>query len=114
MLLSVVELVGWSLRIGCPRIEIVSSSQHISDGMLICGPESVLIIERGYFDDKPQAILPYYANGVDESVMMRPTSAPVARLNNQTFGVAVAAVVGGGSGMFLFHYIQRITGISMS
>jgi hypothetical protein len=56
-----------------------------------------LIIERGYFDDKPQAIVPYYASGVDETVTMRPKSAPVARLNNETWNVAVAAVVGGGS-----------------
>jgi hypothetical protein len=61
--------------------------------------ESVLIIERGYFDDKPQAIIPVYASAVDESVMMRPTSAPVANLGNKTYSVAVPAVVGGGSGM---------------
>ncbi|EHK98176.1 putative sterigmatocystin biosynthesis monooxygenase stcF [Glarea lozoyensis 74030] len=78
--------------------------------------KTVLIIERGYFDDKPEAILPYYAKGVDESVMMRPRSAPVARLNNQTFGVAVAAVVGGGSGQtgreILFRGL-RATGVEI-
>ena len=61
-------------------------------------PETVLVVERGYFDNKPEAIVPFYASGVDESVMMRPKSAPVANLNNSTYDVAVPAVVGGGSG----------------
>ena len=60
-------------------------------------PETVLVIERGYLDDKPQAIIPYLGNTVDESVMMRPISAPVPKLNNSTFSVAVAGVVGGGT-----------------
>ncbi|KAK4151279.1 pyranose dehydrogenase 3 [Chaetomidium leptoderma] len=58
---------------------------------------SVLVIERGYFDDKPEAIVPWYANQLDDSVMIRPESAPNPELNNTTSSVAVAAVVGGGS-----------------
>lgn len=69
---------------------------------------TVLVIERGYIDDKPQAYIPYYANGVDEEVMMRPTSAPVERLGNKRFNVAVPAVVGGGSGKLSILSICRI------
>ncbi|KAK8004709.1 hypothetical protein PG990_010746 [Apiospora arundinis] len=58
---------------------------------------TVLVIERGGFDDKPQAIVPYYANGLDTSVMLRPKSAPIPNLNNTQWDVNVAAVVGGGS-----------------
>ncbi|KAK3400679.1 GMC oxidoreductase-domain-containing protein, partial [Sordaria brevicollis] len=58
---------------------------------------SVLVIERGDFDDKPEAIIPYYANGLDVDVLISPTSAPNPQLNNDTFSVAVPAVVGGGS-----------------
>ncbi|KAA8624046.1 hypothetical protein SMACR_07654 [Sordaria macrospora] len=58
---------------------------------------SVLVIERGSFDDKPEAIVPYYANGLDLDVLISPTSAPNPQLNNDTFSVAVPAVVGGGS-----------------
>ncbi|KAK3291715.1 uncharacterized protein B0H64DRAFT_477917, partial [Chaetomium fimeti] len=58
---------------------------------------SVLIIERGDFDNKPQAIIPYYANQLDTSVLMRVPSAPDEKLNNLTYSVAAAAVVGGGS-----------------
>ncbi|KAK4040167.1 pyranose dehydrogenase 3 [Parachaetomium inaequale] len=58
---------------------------------------TVLVIERGYFDDKPEATVPWYANGLDTSVMTRPESAPNPELNNTTSLVAVAAVVGGGS-----------------
>lgn len=61
----------------------------------------MLVLERGYFDDKPQAIIPAYASAVDESVMMRPTSVPIVELNGRRVGVAVAAVVGGGSGMII-------------
>ncbi|CAG8949018.1 hypothetical protein HYFRA_00002146 [Hymenoscyphus fraxineus] len=58
---------------------------------------SVLVLERGFFDDKPEAIIPAFASAVDESVMMRPTSAPIPGLNGRRIGVAVPAVVGGGS-----------------
>ncbi|KAK3291476.1 uncharacterized protein B0H64DRAFT_427067 [Chaetomium fimeti] len=58
---------------------------------------TVLVIERGYFDDKPEAIVPWYAHGLDTSVMIRPESAPNPELDNTTSLVAVAAVVGGGS-----------------
>ncbi|KAL2262107.1 hypothetical protein VTK26DRAFT_2468 [Humicola hyalothermophila] len=58
---------------------------------------TVLVIERGYFDDKPEAIVPWYANSLDESVLISPQSAPNPGLNNTTWRVAVAAVVGGGS-----------------
>ncbi|KAK3935485.1 putative GMC oxidoreductase [Diplogelasinospora grovesii] len=59
---------------------------------------TVLVIERGDFDNKPQAIVPYWANALDTSVLMRVPSAPNAKLNNSTASsVAVAAVVGGGS-----------------
>ncbi|KAK6839123.1 cellobiose dehydrogenase [Apiospora arundinis] len=54
---------------------------------------TVLVIERGGFDDKPQAIVPYYANGLDTSVMLRPKSAPIPNLNNTQWDVNVAAVV---------------------
>jgi len=60
-------------------------------------PDSVLVIERGDFDNKPQAIIPYWANALDTTVMSRPVSAPVAALNNITVNVPVAAVVGGGT-----------------
>ncbi|KAK3954442.1 hypothetical protein QBC32DRAFT_312061 [Pseudoneurospora amorphoporcata] len=43
------------------------------------------------------AIVPYYANGLDLDVLISPTSAPNPRLNNDTFSVAVPAVVGRGS-----------------
>jgi hypothetical protein len=62
-----------------------------------------LVIERGDFDDKLRAIVPSYASDLDESVLIRPKSAPIARLNNETWNVAVAAVVGGGSGKSLVH-----------
>jgi len=58
---------------------------------------SVLVIERGDFDDKPEAIVPWYANLMDTSVMIRPESAPNPKLKNATYPVPVAAVVGGGS-----------------
>ncbi|KAK3347230.1 GMC oxidoreductase-domain-containing protein, partial [Lasiosphaeria hispida] len=58
---------------------------------------TVLVIERGYFDNKPEAIVPFYANGLDVSVLIPVPSAPNAKLNNSTSDVAVAAVVGGGS-----------------
>ncbi|KAK4244850.1 pyranose dehydrogenase 3 [Corynascus novoguineensis] len=58
---------------------------------------TVLVIERGDFDDKPQAIVPWYATQLDTSVLIRPESAPDPGLNNTTYKVAVAAVVGGGS-----------------
>ncbi|KAK4240053.1 pyranose dehydrogenase 3 [Achaetomium macrosporum] len=58
---------------------------------------TVLVIERGYFDDKPEAIVPWFANAVDGSVMMSVQSAPNPELNNTASSVAVAAVVGGGS-----------------
>ncbi|KAK4175132.1 putative GMC oxidoreductase [Triangularia setosa] len=56
---------------------------------------TVLVIERGYFDDKPEAIIPWYANAVDTSVLLSPQSAPNPKLNNATRSVTVAAVVGG-------------------
>ncbi|KAK4120065.1 GMC oxidoreductase [Parathielavia appendiculata] len=58
---------------------------------------TVCVIERGYFDDKLEAIVPWYANGLDTSVMIRPVSAPIPELDNTTHNVAVAAAVGGGS-----------------
>jgi len=58
---------------------------------------SVLVIERGDFDNKPQAIVPYFANELDTSVLISPISAPNEKLNNATSAVAVPAVVGGGS-----------------
>ncbi|KAF1955148.1 alcohol oxidase [Byssothecium circinans] len=59
--------------------------------------KTVLIVERGDFADGPRAIYPYWARFLDTDVMIRPVSAPVAGLNNGTFNVPVAAVVGGGS-----------------
>ncbi|KAK8073298.1 Pyranose dehydrogenase 1 [Apiospora phragmitis] len=67
---------------------------------------SVLVIERGDFDDKPQVIVPYYATGLDTSVMMRPKSATVPNLNNSQWDVAVAAVVGGGSVLNRMGYLR--------
>ncbi|EAQ82924.1 hypothetical protein CHGG_10742 [Chaetomium globosum CBS 148.51] len=58
---------------------------------------SVLVIERGDFDNKPEAIIPYYGNALDTSVLMRVPSAPDEKLGNLTYSVAAAAVVGGGS-----------------
>jgi choline dehydrogenase-like flavoprotein len=56
-----------------------------------------LVIERGYFDDKPEAIVPWYASGLDTSVLISPESAPIPELENTTSSVAVPAVVGGGT-----------------
>ncbi|KAK4168294.1 putative GMC oxidoreductase [Cladorrhinum sp. PSN259] len=56
---------------------------------------TVLVIERGYFDDKPEAYIPYYALSVDVSQTISPRSAPIPKLNNSTRSVTVAAVVGG-------------------
>ena len=58
---------------------------------------SVLVIERGDFDNKPEAIIPYYGNLLDTSVLIRVPSASNEKLNNSTYSVAAAAVVGGGS-----------------
>ncbi|KAK3395201.1 hypothetical protein B0H63DRAFT_64937 [Podospora didyma] len=58
---------------------------------------SVLVLERGGFDDKIEAIVPWYGNLLDTSVLLNPQSAPVAKLNNATWSVAVANVVGGGT-----------------
>ncbi|KAK3370445.1 hypothetical protein B0H63DRAFT_440840 [Podospora didyma] len=58
---------------------------------------SVLVIERGDFDNKPQAIVPYYGNLLDTSVLIRVPAAPDEKLNNLSYSVAAAAVVGGGS-----------------
>ena len=55
------------------------------------------MIERGDFDNKPQAIIPYYGNLLDTSVLIHVPSDPDAKLNNSTYSVAAAAVVGGGS-----------------
>ncbi|PKS08531.1 hypothetical protein jhhlp_004916 [Lomentospora prolificans] len=56
---------------------------------------TVLVVERGGFANGPRAIVPYWANDLDTSLMIGPTSAPVTNLNNATFQVAVASVVGG-------------------
>ena len=69
------------------------SHEDISSRLLV----AVLVAERGYFDDKLEAIIPYYANFLDTSVMKNFPSAPIASLNNASFSVPVAAVVGGGS-----------------
>ncbi|KAL2149057.1 hypothetical protein VTH82DRAFT_1743 [Thermothelomyces myriococcoides] len=56
---------------------------------------TVLVIERGDFDDKPQAIVPWYATQLDTSVLMPPKVAPIPGLDNTTSILPVAAVVGG-------------------
>ncbi|CAI4212307.1 unnamed protein product [Parascedosporium putredinis] len=56
---------------------------------------TVLVIERGGFANGPRAIIPYWANDLDTSLMIRPTSAPNPQLHNLTIQVAVPAVVGG-------------------
>ncbi|KAF2119462.1 hypothetical protein BDV96DRAFT_596181 [Lophiotrema nucula] len=61
------------------------------------GRYTVLVVERGSFDNKPEAIVPWYSNGLDTSVMLNFPSAPIPALNNATFSVPVAAAVGGGS-----------------
>ena len=58
---------------------------------------SVLVIERGDFDDKFSATIPGLVDAVDSSIIMRVPSAPNEKLSNSTFSVAAAAVVGGGS-----------------
>jgi len=58
---------------------------------------SVLVIERGDFDDKFSATVPGLVDAVDSSIIMRVPSAPNEKLSNSTFSVAAAAVVGGGS-----------------
>ncbi|KAK3375612.1 hypothetical protein B0T24DRAFT_697926 [Lasiosphaeria ovina] len=67
---------------------------------------TVLIIERGYFDNKPEAIVPWYGNLLDTSVLINPESAPNPKLNTSTFSVAVPAVVGGGSVVNGMGYIR--------
>lgn len=57
----------------------------------------MLVVERGDFDDKPSASVPGLVTAVDASVIMRVPSTPNEKLNNSTFSVAAAAVVGGGS-----------------
>jgi choline dehydrogenase-like flavoprotein len=66
-----------------------------NDIRLIQDQATVLVVERGDFDNKPEAIIPYYGNGLDTSVMMNFPSAPISALNNASFRVPVAAVVGG-------------------
>jgi choline dehydrogenase-like flavoprotein len=56
-----------------------------------------MVVERGGFSSGPRATVPYWATGLDESVLIQPVSAPNPKLNNSTFSVAVPAVVGGGS-----------------
>ncbi|KAK8092763.1 alcohol oxidase [Apiospora kogelbergensis] len=99
-----------SCAIACRAVEVVASDTFDyvivgggTSGLVVANrltedPETtVLVLERGGFDDKPQAVVPYYANGLDTSVMIRPKSAPVPHLNNTQWDVNVAAVVGGGS-----------------
>jgi choline dehydrogenase-like flavoprotein len=62
---------------------------------LLDNQATVLVIERGDFDNKPEATIPYYGTALDTSVMMNFPSAPIAALNNASFRVPVAAVVGG-------------------
>ena len=59
--------------------------------------ETVLVIEHGYINDGPPTRVPYLANSNNLAVMWGVTSAPQENLNNSTFPVLVASVVGGGS-----------------
>jgi len=59
--------------------------------------DTVLVIERGNFSNGHRGIVPYWSNSLDLTVMMRPLSAPVAKLNNTRVFVPIAAVVGGGT-----------------
>ncbi|KAK0615221.1 hypothetical protein B0T17DRAFT_497829 [Bombardia bombarda] len=61
---------------------------------------------RSDFDNKPEAIVPYYGNLLDTSVLINPISAPNVKLNNRTWPIAVPAVVGGGSVVNGMGYIR--------
>ncbi|KAK4223093.1 putative GMC oxidoreductase [Podospora fimiseda] len=111
-------------------VTVATNSQHNNDGLdgttydyIIVGSgpaglvlanrltenrrTTVLVIERGYFDDKPEAYIPYYAQGVDFTQTISPRSAPILKLNNSTRSDTVAAVVGGAS---LIHGLAGIRG----
>ncbi|KAF2003327.1 GMC oxidoreductase [Amniculicola lignicola CBS 123094] len=61
------------------------------------GRNTVLVVERGYLDNDQKAIVPWWGTGLDTTVMLNFPSAPIPGLNNASFRVPVAAVVGGGS-----------------
>ncbi|KAM7205373.1 putative GMC oxidoreductase [Naviculisporaceae sp. PSN 640] len=67
---------------------------------------TVLVIERGDFDNKPEAIVPWYGNLLDVSVIDFVPSAPNPKLGNAVSSVAVASVVGGGSVVNGMGYIR--------
>lgn len=67
---------------------------------------TVLVIERGDFDNKPEAIIPWYGNLLDVDVVDFVPSAPNPKLRNNTWHVAVASVVGGGSVVNGMGYIR--------
>jgi choline dehydrogenase-like flavoprotein len=64
---------------------------------LIHASETVLVVERGYLDNSPKAIIPWWGTQLDTSVMLNFPSAPIPELNNVSFRVPVPAVVGGGT-----------------
>ena len=47
-----------------------------------CFVYTVRVIERSYFDNEPEAIAPWYSNGLDTSVMLNFPSAPITALDN--------------------------------
>ncbi|KAM7223034.1 pyranose dehydrogenase 3 [Rhypophila decipiens] len=67
---------------------------------------TVLVIERGDFDNKPEAIVPWYGNLLDVSVIDFVPSAPNPKLGNAVSSVAVASVVGGGTVVNGMGYIR--------
>ncbi|KAH8882177.1 alcohol oxidase [Thozetella sp. PMI_491] len=111
------QFATWTLLLGGRALAISSATKasaqspnedearqrNTYDYIIVGGGVSGLVVanrlteDSRHFDNSPRAIVPWWANDLDTSVMVFPTSAPVAGLNNATFGVAEAAVVGGGS-----------------
>lgn len=57
----------------------------------------MVVIENGHIDDSPTTSIPYFANIINTAAMHPIMGAPEPFLNNLTFPVRVANVVGGGS-----------------
>ncbi|KAB5551259.1 hypothetical protein GE09DRAFT_965429 [Coniochaeta sp. 2T2.1] len=93
----------WSVLIGSNG-GLASDKSSTYDYVIVGGGVSGLVVAnrlteggKSTFANGPRATVPWWANGLDTSLLRAPTSAPVAGLHNKTFSVAVPAVVGGGS-----------------
>ncbi|KAN0102728.1 GMC oxidoreductase [Hyaloscypha variabilis] len=59
--------------------------------------KSVLVIENGYIDNGPLTSIPYNVWNLNQADWWNITSAPEPFFDNQTFGIRVGSVVGGGT-----------------